>query len=133
MVETIPKKIHQILFLICIVYTLWYTCHMNEEIINRTLQVFLYTGGIVAFWQITKHMPKVFHNLLEYTTLLSFAVACVMPIACLIEYILVGNIHNTMAFVGCVCGVSFLSVVWMTLVGLSRSMQGKEQFKYVVL
>jgi hypothetical protein len=38
-----------------------------------------------------------------------------------------------MAFVGCVCGVSFLSVVWMTLVGLSRSMQGKEQFKYVVL
>jgi len=65
---------------------------MNEEIIHRTLQVFLYTGGFVAFWQITKHMPKVFHNLLEYTTLLSFAVACVMPIACLIEYILVGNI-----------------------------------------
>ena len=106
---------------------------MTEEIIQRTMQVFLYTGGFVAFWQITKHMPKVFHNLLEYTTLLSFAVACVMPIACLIEYILVGNIHNTMAFVGCVCGVSFLSVVWMTLVGLSRSMQGKEQFKYIIL
>ena len=106
---------------------------MNEDIIHRALQVFLYTGGFVAFWQITKHMPKVFHNLLEYITLLSFAVACVMPIACLIEYVLIGNIHNTMAFVGCVCGVSFLSVVWMTLVGLSRSMQGKEQFKYVVL
>ena len=106
---------------------------MTEEIIHRLFQVFLYTGGIVSFWQITKHMPKVFHNLLEYTTLLSFAVACVMPIACLIEYILVGNIHNTMAFVGCVCGVSFLSVVWMTLVGLSREWQGKEQFKYVIL
>ena len=106
---------------------------MTEEIIQRMMQVFLYTGGTVAFWQITKHMPKEFHNLLEYIVVSSFAVACVMPIACLIEYILIGNIHNTMTFVGCVCGVSFLSVVWMTLVGLSRSMQGKEQFKYVIL
>ena len=106
---------------------------MTEEIIQRTMQVFLYTGGFVAFWQITKHMPKVFHNLLEYTILLSFAVACVMPIACLIEYILIGNIHNTMTFVGCVCGVSFLCVLWMILVALSRELQGKEQFKNVVL
>ena len=106
---------------------------MTEEIIQRMMQVFFLTAGSVSFWQITKHMPKVFHNMLEYIVLLSFAVACVMPIACLIEYILIGNIHNTMAFVGCVCGVSFLSVVWMTLVGLSRSMQGKEQFKYVIL
>ena len=106
---------------------------MTEEIIHRLFRVVLYTGGFVAFWQITKHMPKVFHNLLEYTTLLSFAVACVTPIACLIEYVLIGNIHNTMTVVGCVCGVSFLSVVWMTLVGLSRSMQGKEQFKYIIL
>jgi hypothetical protein len=30
---------------------------MTEEIINRTMQVFLYTSGFVAFWQITKHMP----------------------------------------------------------------------------
>ena len=106
---------------------------MTEEIIQRTMQVFLYTGGFVAFWQITKHMPKVFHNMLEYIVLLAFAVACAMPIACLIEYVLIGNIHNTMAFVGCVCGVSFLSVVWMTLVGLSRAWQGKEQFKYILL
>ncbi len=106
---------------------------MNEEIIHRLFQVVLYTGGTVAFWQITKNMPRVFHALLEYIVLLSFAVACVMPIACLIEYVLIGNIHNTMAFVGCICGVSFLSVVWMTLVGLSRSMQGKEQFKYIIL
>jgi hypothetical protein len=105
---------------------------MTEEIIHRLFQVVLYTGGFVAFWQITKHMPKVLHNLLEYIVLLAFAVACVMPIACLIEYVLIGNIHNTMTFVGCVCGVSFLSVVWMTLVGLSRSMQGKEQFNVVL-
>mgnify|MGYP006878261973 CR=1 FL=1 len=106
---------------------------MTLDMVNRLMYLVFWGGGIVAFWQITKHMPKVFHNLLEYITLLSFAVACVMPIACLIEYVLIGNIHNTMAFVGCVCVVSFLSVVWMTLVGLSRSMQGKEQFKYVVL
>ena len=106
---------------------------MNEDILHRLFQVFLYTGGIVAFWQITKHMPKVFHNMLEYIVLLAFAVACVMPIACLIEYVLVGNIQNTMTFVGCACGVSFLSVVWMTLVGLSREWQGKEQFKYILL
>ncbi len=106
---------------------------MNEEIINRTMQVFLYTGGIVSFWQITKHMPKVFHNLLEYIVISSFAVACVMPIAGILEYILGGNIDNTMMFVGCICGVSFLSVLWITLVALSRSMQGKEQYKYIFL
>ena len=106
---------------------------MTEEIIQRTMQVFLYTGGFVAFWQITKHMPKVFHNMLEYIVLLAFAVACVTPIAVVIEFILVGNIHNTMAFVGSICGVSFLCVLWMILVALSRELQGKEQFKNVVL
>ena len=106
---------------------------MTEEIIQRTMQVFLYTGGFVAFWQITKHMPKVFHNMLEYIVLLAFAVACVMPIVGVIEYILGGNIDNTMMFVGCICGVSLLCVLWMVLVSLSRSMQGKEQFKYVIL
>ena len=106
---------------------------MTEEIIQRTMQVFLYTGGFVAFWQITKHMPKVFHNMLEYIVVSSGAVACVMPIVGVIEYILGGNIHQTMMFTGCICGVSFLSVVWMTLVGLSRAWQGKEQFKNVVL
>jgi len=106
---------------------------MTEEIINRALQVFLYTGGIVSFWQITKHMPKVFHNLLEYIVVSSVPVACVLPIAGIIEYILGGNIDNTMMFVGCIFGVSVLCVLWMVLVSLSRSMQGKEQFKYVVL
>jgi hypothetical protein len=106
---------------------------MNEEIIHRLFQVFLYTGGIVSFWQITKHMPKVLHNLLEYIVVSSCAVACGLPIVGVIEYILGGNIYNTMMFAGCICGVSLLCVLWMTLIGLSRSMQGKEQFKYVIL
>ena len=103
---------------------------MNEEIVNRTMQVFLYTGGTVAFWQITKHMPKVFHTLLEYIIVSSFAIVCVMPVVGLVEYILGGNIDNTMMFVGSLCGASFLSVLWMTLVALSREWQGKEQYKY---
>ena len=106
---------------------------MNEEIIHRLFQVFLYTGGIVSFWQITKHMPKAFHNFLEYIVVSSGAVACVMPIVGVIEYILGGNIHQTMIFTGCLCGVSFLSVVWMLLASLSRAWQGKEEFKYVIL
>jgi len=106
---------------------------MTEEIIQRALQVFLYTGGIVSFWQITKHMPKVFHNLLEYIVLSSYPVACVLPIAGIIEYILGGNIDNTMMFAGCIFGFSLLCVLWILLVSLSRSLQGKEQFKYVIL
>ena len=97
------------------------------------MQVVIYSGGIVAFWQITKHMPKAFHNLLEYIVLSSLPVFCVLPIAGIIEYILGGNIDNTMMFVGCIFSVSLLCVLWMVLVSLSRSMQGKEQFKYVVL
>ena len=106
---------------------------MNEEIIHRLFQTVLYTGGIVAFWQITKHMPKVFHNLLEYIVLSSYPVACVLPIAGIIEYILGGNIDNTMMFAGCIFCVSLLCVLWMVLVSLSRSMQGKKQYQYVVL
>ena len=86
---------------------------MNEEIIHRLFQVFLYTGGFVSFWQITKHIPKAFHNF--------------------IEYILGGNIDITMMFIGCICGVALLCVLWMVLVSLSRAWQGKEQFKYVIL
>ena len=106
---------------------------MNEEIIHRLFQVFLYTGGFVSFWQITKHMPKAFHNLLEYIVVSLGAVACVMPIVGVIEYILGGNIDITMMFIGCICGVALLCVLWMVLVSLSRAWQGKEQFKYVIL
>ena len=106
---------------------------MNEDILHRTMQVVIYSGGIVAFWQITKHMPKAFHNLLEYIVLSSLPVFCVLPIAGIIEYILGGNIDQTMMFAGCIFCVSLLCVLWMVLVSLSRSMQGKEQFKYVIL
>jgi cytochrome c oxidase assembly factor CtaG len=106
---------------------------MNEEILHRLMQVVIYTGGFVSFWQITKHMPKVFHTLLEYLVVSSGAVACAMPIAGVIEYILGGNIHQTMIFTGCLCGVSLLCALWMLFVSLSRSMQGKEPFKYVIL
>ena len=106
---------------------------MNEDILHRLFQVFLYTGGIVSFWQITKHMPKVFHTILEFIVVSSGTVAFAMPIVGVIEYILGGNIHQTMIFTGCLCGVSFLSVVWMLLVSLSRAWQGKEEFKYVIL
>ena len=103
---------------------------MTEEIIHRLFQVVLYTGGTVAFWQITKHMPKVFHTFLEYIVVSLCAVTCVMPIVGLIEYILGGNIDNTMITVGCICGVSMMCVLWMVLASLSRAWQGKEQFKY---
>ena len=106
---------------------------MTLDMVNRLMYLVFWGGGIVAFWQITKHMPKVFHNLLEYIVLSSYPVACVLPIAGIIEYILGGNIDNTMMFAGCIFCVSLLCVLWMVLVSLSRSMQGKEQFKYVVL
>ena len=106
---------------------------MNEEILQRTMQVFLYSGGIVAFLQITKHMPKALYNLLEYITLLTVTALCVTPISMLVEYILGGNIHTTMMFVAGLATVSMLSTMWMVMVQSSRELQGKKQYKYVVL
>jgi hypothetical protein len=106
---------------------------MNEEIIQRTMQVFLYSGGIVAFWQITKHMPKALYNLLEYITLLSVTALCVMPISMLVEFILGGNIDTTMMFFAGLATVSMLSTMWMFMVQSSRELQGKKQYQYVVL
>jgi ribose/xylose/arabinose/galactoside ABC-type transport system permease subunit len=106
---------------------------MNEEILHRLFQVVVYTGGFVSFWQITKHMPKAFHNFLEYLAVASATVCLGLPVVGIIEYILGGNIDITTMFTLCLCSVSLLSVLWMVLVSLSRSMQGKEQFKYVIL
>jgi hypothetical protein len=106
---------------------------MNEEILHRVMQVVIYTGGIVAFWQITKHMPKAFYNLLEYITLLSVTALCVTPISMLVEYILGGNIHTTMMFVAGLATISMLSTMWMVMVQSSRELQGKKQYQYVVL
>jgi len=74
---------------------------MNEEILHRVMQVVIYTGGIVAFWQITKHMPKALYTLLECISVMACSVLLLTPIAMIIEYILGGNIHTTMMFVGC--------------------------------
>jgi hypothetical protein len=106
---------------------------MNEEILHRLFQVVIYSGGFFAFWNITKHMPKAFHNFLEYLAVASATVCLGLPVVGILEYILGGNIDITMMFAGCLCSVSLLCVLWMLFVSLSRSMQGKEEFKYVIL
>jgi hypothetical protein len=106
---------------------------MTEEIINRTMQVFLYTGGIVAFWQITKHMPKVFYTTLECISVMASTVLCITPIVLILEYILAGNIDTSMMFAGCLAGVGLLSGIWMVMVQSSRELQGKKQYQYVIL
>jgi hypothetical protein len=106
---------------------------MNEEILQRVMQVFFYTGGIVAFWQITKHMPKALYTLLECIIVMTFSVLLLTPFSMIIEYILGGNIETTMMFVGCLATVSLLSTMWMVMVQSSRELQGKKQYKYVVL
>ena len=106
---------------------------MNEEILQRTMQVFLYSGGIVAFWQITKHMPKALYTLLECIIVMTFSVLLLTPFSMIIEYILGGNIETTMMFVGCLATVSLLSTMWMVMVQSSRALQGKKEYQYVVL
>ena len=106
---------------------------MNEEILHRVMQVLIYTGGIVAFWQITKHMPKALYTLLECITVMTFSVLLLTPFSMIIEYVLGGNIHTTMMFVGCLATVSLLSTMWMVMVQSSRELQGKKQYQYVVL
>ena len=106
---------------------------MNEEILHRVMQVVIYTGGIVAFWQITKHMPKALYTLLECIIVMTFSVLLLTPFSMIIEYILGGNIETTMMFVGCLATVSLLSTMWMVMVQSSRELQGKKQYKYVVL
>jgi hypothetical protein len=106
---------------------------MNEEILQRTMQVFLYSGGIVAFWQITKHMPKALYTLLECISVMSITVLCVTPISMLVEYILGGNIHTTMMFAGCLASVGLLCAIWMVMVQSSRALQGKKEYQYVIL
>ena len=106
---------------------------MNEEIIHRLFQTVLYTGGIVAFWQITKYMPKALYTLLECITMMSFTVLCITPISALIEFILSGNIDTTMMFIAGLTIVSALSTMWMVMVESSRALQGKKRYQYVIL
>jgi len=97
------------------------------------LYVVVCAGGIVAFWQITKHMPKALYTLLECISVMASTVLFITPIAMIIEYILGGNIHTTMMFAGCLAGVGLLSAIWMFMVQSSRELQGKKQYQYVIL
>ena len=106
---------------------------MTLDMVNRLLYVVVWGGGMFAFWQITKHMPKALYTLLECISVMAVTVLCVTPISALIEFVLVGNIHTTMMFVAGLCGVGLLSSIWMVMVQSSRALQGKKQYQYVVL
>jgi len=106
---------------------------MTLDTINRLFYVVVWGGGIIAFWQITKHMPKALYTLLECISVMSVTVLCIMPISALLEYVLGGNIHTTMMFAGCLAGVGLLCGIWMVMVQSSRELQGKKQYQYVVL
>jgi len=106
---------------------------MTLDMVNRLMYLVFWGGGIVAFWQITKHMPKALYTLLECITIMTFSVLLLTPISALIEYILGGNIDTTMMFVGGLATVSLLSTMWMVMVQSSRALQGKKQYQYVVL
>ena len=106
---------------------------MTLDMVNRLLYLVVYGGGIVAFWQITKHMPKALYTLLECISVMTCTVLLLTPIAMLIEYILGGNIETTMMFVGCLATVSLLSTMWMVMVQSSRALQGKKEYQYVIL
>ena len=106
---------------------------MTLDMVIRTMQVFLYTGGIVAFWQITKHMPKALYTLLECISVMACSVLCITPISMIIEFVLSGNIDTTMMLAGVIASVGLLSGIWMVMVQSSRALQGKKQYQYVVL
>jgi hypothetical protein len=106
---------------------------MTLDMVNRLLYVVVWGGGIVAFCQITKHMPKALYTLLECISVMAVTVSCIMPISALVEFVLSGNIHTTMMFVAGLCGVGLLSSIWMVMVQSSRALQGKKQYQYVVL
>ena len=106
---------------------------MTLDMVNRLLYLVVWGGGFVAFWQITKHMPKVLYTLLECISVMICSVLLLTPISMIIEYILVGNIHITMIFVAGLCGVGLLSGIWMVMVQSSRTLQGKKQYQDVIL
>ena len=106
---------------------------MTLDMVNRLMYLVVWGGGIVAFWQITKHMPKALYTLLECISVMACTVLLLTPISMIIEYILSGNIHTTMMFAGVLCCVGLLSGIWMVMVQSSRALQGKKEYQYVVL
>lgn len=105
---------------------------MNEEILHRAMQVAFYSGGIISFWQISKHMPKAFYTTLECISVMACTVLIATPIAGIIEYILGGTIEFTITFAGIVASVGFLCVIWMFIAQLSREWCGKKQFEHLI-
>ena len=106
---------------------------MTLDMVNRLLYLVVYGGGIVAFWQITKHMPKALYTLLECISVMTCSVLLLTPISMIIEFVLSGNIDTTMMLTGCLAGVGLLCGIWMVMVQSSRALQGKKQYQYVVL
>ena len=106
---------------------------MTLDMVNRLFYVVFWGSGIVAFWQITKHMPKALYTLLECISVMTVCVICIMPISALVEFVLGGNIHTTMMFVSGLCGIGLLSGIWMVMVQSSRALQGKKQYQDVIL
>ena len=106
---------------------------MTLDMVNRLFYVVFWGSGIVAFWQITKHMPKALYTLLECISVMTVCVICIMPISALVEFVLGGNIHTTMMFVAGLTTVSLLSAMWMVMVESSRALQGKKRYQYVIL
>ena len=106
---------------------------MTLDMVNRLLYLVVWGGGIVAFWQITKHMPKALYTLLECITVMTFTVLFITPFSMLIEYILSGNIDTSMMFLAGLATVSLLSTMWMVMVQSSRALQGKKQYQDVIL
>ena len=106
---------------------------MTLDMVNRLFCIVVWGGGIVALWQITKHMPKALYTLLECISVMSVTVLCLTPVAGLIEYVLGGNIDTTMMFVAGLTVVCFICTLWMVMVQSSRALQGKKQYQYVIL
>ena len=106
---------------------------MTLDMVNRLFYIVVWGGGILAFWQITKYMPKTLYTMLECISVMSVTVLCLTPVSALIEYVLGGNIDTTMMFVAGLTVVSLLCSIWMVLVQSSRALQGKKQYQYVIL
>ena len=106
---------------------------MTLDMVNRLFYIVVWGGGIVAFWQITKYMPKTLYTMLECISVMSLTVLCMTPVAGLIEYVLGGNIDTTMMFVAGLTVVCFICTLWMVMVQSSRALQGKKQYQYVIL
>jgi len=106
---------------------------MTLDMVNRLMYLVFWGGGIVAFWQITKHMPKALYTLLECISVMACSVLLLTPISMIIEFVLGGNIDTTMMLAGCLAGVGLLSGIWMVMVQSSRALQGKKEYQYVIL